>query len=73
MPKGIPVDLVGQRFGGWSVTERVGVVNNQVFWRCVCECGNTSDVTTRDLRGGRSTRCRPCGNTRVYNSRWSNG
>jgi hypothetical protein len=72
MPKGVPVDLVGQRFGAWTVLRKLDdYPEGTVKWHCICDCGNTADVATNNLRSGRSTRCRSCGNTRDNSSRWA--
>lgn len=71
MPKGTPADLVGQRFGEWTVLGREGTVaEGIVMWLCVCSCGNTASVQTGNLTSGKSTRCRSCGNRKGYNKRW---
>lgn len=72
MPKGIPVNLVGQRFGSWIVLSRDGATAmNQVLWVCRCDCGNTGSVPTGNLTSGKSKRCRTCGNKRENNVRWT--
>lgn len=71
MPKGVPLDLVGQRFGLWTVLEREALTSRgQVLWKCQCECGSVKGVQSGNLRSGQSTRCRSCGNRGGYNSRW---
>lgn len=71
MPKGVPLDLIGQRFESWLVLRRAGVNSNaQVLWLCRCECGREREVLTSNLRAGRSRRCRSCSNSRAYSSRW---
>lgn len=58
-------DMTGLRFGSWTVTGPEYVINskgNKVLkWISVCDCGRTELVFGTALRGGRSTRCRPCG------------
>lgn len=72
MPRGIPADLVGQRFGFWTVLARDHVTEkNQVKWLCRCVCGNESLVSTGNLTRGRSRRCRPCSMKRENNPRWA--
>jgi hypothetical protein len=62
MPKGYPLDLVGQQFGRWTVIGKSDVrTNNQVKWLTRCACGNESFVPTLNLRSGKSTQCRSCG------------
>lgn len=72
MPRGTPAALVGQRFGAWTVKEKLGLdKHNQVMWSCTCECGRSAPVSTHNLVGGKSTRCRSCGNSRKHNKRWA--
>lgn len=54
------MDLIGQRFGRWTVIEKADFYRNKgkkVVWRCKCECGNEGYVTTDKLRDGRSQSC----------------
>lgn len=51
------LDLTGQRFGKLSVlgpAENIGV---QTAWRCRCDCGRETVVTTKRLRAGRTVSC----------------
>lgn len=72
MPKGFPVDLTGQRFGGWTVRGRAGVDNSgtKVLWDCACDCGRTASISTGNLTLGKSRRCRPCSSSRQHSPRW---
>lgn len=71
MPRGIPADLTGRRFGGWMVLGRDRVSESgAVLWSCRCDCENLGSVSTMNLMSGRSTRCRSCGNSRTFNSRY---
>ena len=52
------VDLTGQRFGSWMVLGESGKDNNnKILWRCLCECGETRDVSGNSIRRGVSTSC----------------
>lgn len=54
-------DLVGMKFGEWTVLELSGKNKyNERLWRCKCSCGNISEVTSRLLIGGYSKSCRDC-------------
>lgn len=47
------VDLVGQRFGRWTVlSERPGY-----RWLCQCNCGTQRPVLSKSLKNGKSTSC----------------
>lgn len=58
-------DLTGQRFGKWTVErpateEEMRLRSRGFLWFCRCDCGRTGLVTTGNLRGGQSTRCKSC-------------
>lgn len=50
----------GDRFGDWTVVERID--STSVLARC--RCGVTKPVRVSNLRAGRSRRCRTCSVTR---------
>lgn len=51
-------DLSGQRFGKLTVIKRNGTTNNgKVIWECICDCGNSTKVTTCSLRTGNTRSC----------------
>ena len=51
-------DLVGMRFGRWSVLSRAGSDNHRgALWHCQCDCGNTKVVRSSHLRSGASESC----------------
>lgn len=50
-------DLVGMRFGRWTVLHRVPNRNNEKYYRCVCDCGTIRDVYNWGLRTGDSKSC----------------
>lgn len=52
------IDLTGQKFGRWTVLERVIKPNNpNAYWLCQCECGTIKEVMGKNLRNGRSKSC----------------
>lgn len=55
MPKFI--DLTGQKFGRWTVLQRVPNHGNAVYWLCECSCGTRKEVKGAHLRSGASTSC----------------
>jgi HNH endonuclease len=58
-----PLDLVGQRFGKLVVLQYMGSNRLQkAIWKCRCDCGNESVVTTGSLRSGNSLTCGSCPN-----------
>jgi hypothetical protein len=53
------IDLVGKRFGRWTVLEmerdrRDGL---GIMWLCRCDCGTTRHVSGRHMRRGASVSC----------------
>lgn len=67
------VNLVGRRFGRWTVTApaRRRTSSGHAYWHCRCACGTETEVRGASLRTGTSTRCRPCADeinlTAIYN------
>ncbi|MEM7578245.1 MAG: hypothetical protein AAF316_00075 [Cyanobacteria bacterium P01_A01_bin.80] len=58
MPKRL--DLTGQRFSQLVVLYRAyGITNHrqEIYWNCQCDCGNTTRVTTKNLRSGNTKSC----------------
>jgi len=55
---GTLIDKTGQVFGGLTVLRREGS-NNQgaAKWRCLCECGEETCISTGDLQSGNTTSC----------------
>ena len=54
---GKKVDLTGQRFGKLVVIRDVGRKNGSVLWECLCDCGNYTNVTSRNLLYGSVESC----------------
>lgn len=51
-------DLTGQRFGRLVVIRKTNVLKNtHVVWECLCDCGNTTYVTSNNLNLGRTRSC----------------
>lgn len=56
MPK--KLEMVGRRFGRWIVKEYAGKdVKSNMFWKCLCDCGNIKIVRSDHLRSGASKSC----------------
>ena len=52
------LDLLGQRFGRWSVKKKAGYDKRYaVLWLCECDCGNKKTVNSYNLRSGDSKSC----------------
>lgn len=53
-----PLDIAGQRFGRLVPIEIVGRdQNRKVLWRCACDCGSHTTVTTLQLTSGNTKSC----------------
>lgn len=55
-------DLSGKRFGSLTVIELGGRYkpSGNIYWRCKCDCGNTTNTMGSWLRLGKSTSCGRC-------------
>lgn len=51
-----PINLVGQKFGKLTVIEEAYRKKN-VYWKCLCDCGNEVTVIGASLRNGHTTSC----------------
>lgn len=51
------LDLIGQRFGRWTVISCSRDLKNRVSWMCVCDCGQSHGVGTSQLTKGVSKSC----------------
>lgn len=54
---GKPINLTGRKFGKLTVLYKIHNTNNHVFWLCVCDCGNLTEVRTDALRKGDTKSC----------------
>lgn len=50
-------DLTGKKFGKLTVIKYTFSKNGQRYWHCVCECGNSLDVSTKNLKSGNTKSC----------------
>lgn len=59
-----PNPKIGNVYGNWTVVEKVKekwlVDRVQIFWLCKCECGVEKEITSHQLRYGKTRRCRDC-------------
>lgn len=52
------INILNQKYGRLTVVEECGRnKHQQVLWRCQCDCGNETFVTTGDLRSGHTKSC----------------
>jgi hypothetical protein len=56
------IDITGMKFGKWTVIGRdnTRITPKQVFWHCICDCGNEGSIIGYFLRKGESKQCRDC-------------
>lgn len=50
-------DLTGQKFNRLTVIERAESPNNNVYWRCRCDCGNECIVAGYRLKSFETLSC----------------
>ena len=53
----VALNLEGERFGNLLVIKRAGTKGSRSTWECKCDCGNTTIVTSSDLRTGNTKSC----------------
>lgn len=52
------IDLTGQRFERLVVANRVGTAaSGSALWRCICDCGKETNVSSNALRSGATLSC----------------
>lgn len=50
-------DLIGLKFGRWTVLQKVESQNKFTKWKCRCECGSVKNVFANSLLNGSSKSC----------------
>lgn len=51
------VEQKEKRYGRLLVINRIGTKQGSPLWECECDCGNTTEVTSRNLRSGNTSSC----------------
>lgn len=53
------INLIGQKFGRWTVIDTAPSRNNgkTTYWLCQCDCGTIKEVRAQGLRNGKSQSC----------------
>ena len=51
------IDLIGKKFGRWTVVAREQSGVPRTLWVCKCECGGQKSVISTTLRNGNSQSC----------------
>ena len=59
------IDITGHVFDRLTVVEFLGTRNGSTYWRCLCECGKQSDVSSANLR---RVHTRSCGCLKIENA-----
>ena len=55
--KNLRKDLTGKKFGRLTVSEECTGEHKRTRWNCLCDCGNTTSVTTTSLTSGKTKSC----------------
>lgn len=55
-----PLNLVGKRFGKWTVLKKVPSTKKNTYWLCQCDCGNTKIHRGGNLTFGDTSQCFDC-------------
>lgn len=50
-------EMIGKKFGRWTVIEKSYSKNNTIYWLCQCECGEVRKIGGSTLRMGHSKSC----------------
>lgn len=58
MPRGVPENLVGKRFGSLTVIEKSGHRKNAILWLCRCDCGAIRNFGTGCLKKHKECSCK---------------
>lgn len=64
-------DLTGRHFGRLFVLEPAPSRNGKRRWKCQCDCGNITEVTTGGLKSGNTTSC-GCLHREMVGNLWKN-
>ncbi len=58
LPKSVPEDLKGKRFGKLTVlSEDCRSDNGVIWWQCLCDCGSLLEVRSHSLKSGHTLSC----------------
>jgi len=50
-------NLIGNKYGRWTVLDWIGVIKGKYIWKCKCECGTEKNIDGGCLRNGTSKSC----------------
>lgn len=55
------ITYVGEKYENLTVLSQIPErINNRIYWKCQCDCGNEIEVAGTELRIGRRTACPEC-------------
>lgn len=65
--KQLPINI-NDKFGKWTVISKPlpNIRVNTAVYKCLCECGNFSYLSSYELRSGKSTQCKRCGHKQAH-------
>lgn len=67
-------DLTGMAFGRLKVIEQNGRTSDRhILWKCKCECGKFTNVSSRELRSGKTKSCGCLQKDKIREMRYKHG
>ncbi len=67
-------DLTGMVFGRLKVIEQNGRTSDRhILWKCKCECGKFTNVSSRELRSGKTKSCGCLQKDKIREMRYRHG
>lgn len=56
---GEALNLIGQKYGRLKIIEKLKTrdKHKKVVWKCLCDCGNFTEVNTKNIRTGNTASC----------------
>lgn len=67
-------DLTGMTFGRLEVIEQNGRTSDRhILWKCKCECGKFTNVSSRELRSGKTKSCGCLQKDKIREMRYRHG
>jgi hypothetical protein len=51
------LNLLHQKFGRLTVLSKATSRNKRAYWNCLCDCGNTKEISAALLRSGKTKSC----------------
>lgn len=51
------IDMVGKKYGRLTIVSRADNDGTRASWNCICDCGNTTTLTGKNIRNGHTKSC----------------